>query len=73
MARLASIVIPGIPHHVTQRGNRREQVFFGPADYQAFLDAGGHSESGCFKVCGIAGQAGAEKILELLRDHETKK
>ncbi len=44
-----------------------------PDDYQAFLDAGGHSDSGCFKVCGIAGQVGAEKILELMRDHEIKK
>ncbi len=24
MARLARIVVPGLPHHVTQRGNRRE-------------------------------------------------
>ncbi|MFQ5625862.1 MAG: hypothetical protein ACE5FM_04320, partial [Methyloligellaceae bacterium] len=43
-----------------------------PDDYQAFLDAGGHSDSGCFKVCGIAGQVAAEKILELMRDRETK-
>lgn len=28
MARIARIVVPGLPHHVTQRGNRREQVFF---------------------------------------------
>ena len=27
MARLARIVVPGLPHHVTQRGNRREVVF----------------------------------------------
>jgi len=33
---------------------------------QAFLDAGGHSETGCPKVCGIAAQVAAEKILELL-------
>ena len=38
MARLARIVIPGLPHHVTQRGNRREQVFFGDDDYTAYLD-----------------------------------
>jgi putative transposase len=38
MARLARIVIPDIPHHVTQRGNRRQQVFFGEADYRAYLD-----------------------------------
>lgn len=32
---------------------------------QAFLDAGGHSEAGCPKVCGIAAQVIAEKIMEL--------
>ncbi len=40
-----------------------------PDDYHAFLDAGGHSDSGCFKVCGIAGQVGAEKILEIMQDN----
>ena len=38
MTRLARIVIPGLPHHVTQRGNRRERVFFSEADYQFYLD-----------------------------------
>ena len=38
MARLARLVIPGLPHHVTQRGNRREQVFFDDGDYLAYLD-----------------------------------
>jgi putative transposase len=38
MARLARIVIPGVPHHVTQRGNRRQTVFFGEEDYRAYLD-----------------------------------
>ncbi len=37
MARLARIVIPGIPHHVTQRGNRRLPVFFEDSDYEAYL------------------------------------
>lgn len=37
MARLARIVIPHIPHHVTQRGNRRQDVFFGDDDYRAYL------------------------------------
>lgn len=37
MARLARVVIPGIPHHVTQRGNRRQQVFFHDKDYQTYL------------------------------------
>ena len=43
-----------------------------PVDYQAFLDAGGHSDTGCLKVCGVAAQVGAEKILEILQDRETK-
>ena len=38
MARLARLVVPGHPHHVTQRGVRRMEVFFGPEDYQAYLD-----------------------------------
>ena len=36
MARLARVVAAGIPHHVTQRGNRRQTVFFGDDDYQAY-------------------------------------
>jgi putative transposase len=31
------VVVPGIPHHVTQRGNRREDVFFVRADYRRYL------------------------------------
>jgi len=38
MARLARVVIPGIPHHITQRGNRRQQVFFQDDDYDAYLE-----------------------------------
>jgi putative transposase len=37
MARLARIVIPGAPHHVTQRGNRRQPVFFSDADRTLYL------------------------------------
>lgn len=38
MARLARLVVPGIPHHVTQRGNGRSQTFFGEADYALYRD-----------------------------------
>jgi putative transposase len=38
MARLARIVVPDIPHHVTQRGNRRQDVFFSDEDYAAYRD-----------------------------------
>ncbi len=36
MARLARVVASGLPHHVTQRGNRRQKVFFGDDDYRAY-------------------------------------
>jgi putative transposase len=32
------MVLPGIPHHVTQRGNRRERTFFEEGDYALYLD-----------------------------------
>ncbi|WP_211051432.1 hypothetical protein [Parasphingorhabdus halotolerans] len=38
MARLPRIVILGIPHHVAQRGNRREKTFFEDGDYALYLD-----------------------------------
>lgn len=38
MARQARIVLPDTPHHITQRGNRGEPVFFEKADYEAYID-----------------------------------
>ena len=38
MPRLARIVSLGVPHHVTQRGNRREDVFFTDEDRVAYLE-----------------------------------
>lgn len=37
MPRFARAVVPGVPHHVTQRGVRRMQVFFSHADYRRYL------------------------------------
>jgi putative transposase len=50
MARMARVVPAGIPHHVTQRGNRRQQVFFSDADYAYYLRRLGE---GCRKA-GVA-------------------
>ena len=36
MARMARVVVPGIPHHVTQRGNRRQLVFFIDSDFREY-------------------------------------
>ena len=38
MARIARVVVPGYPHHVTQRGNRRQKTFFSNSDYLAYID-----------------------------------
>ena len=38
MARVARLVIPGMPHHVTQRGNRRQQTFFSGEDYASYVE-----------------------------------
>ncbi|MCB1835844.1 MAG: transposase [Geminicoccaceae bacterium] len=37
MTRLPRAVMPGVPHHVTQRGNRRQVVFFGDDDYRLYI------------------------------------
>ena len=38
MPRLARIVLPGLPHHVTHRGNRRSAVFFRQSDRRSYLE-----------------------------------
>jgi putative transposase len=38
MARLARVVIPDHPHHVTQRGNGRARTFFEDRDYTLYRD-----------------------------------
>ncbi len=36
MARIAWVVVLDLPHHVTERGNRREPVFFEANDYRLY-------------------------------------
>jgi len=50
MPRAARLVLPGIPHHVTQRGNRRQPTFFSDDDYALYLALLRH-------WCGRAGTA----------------
>ena len=38
MARLARIVLPDVPHHVTQRGNRRMEIFSESSDFALYRD-----------------------------------
>ena len=37
MPRVARIVVPGAPHHIVQRGNNRQDVFFVDDDCRAYL------------------------------------
>jgi REP element-mobilizing transposase RayT len=37
MARLARVVVPALPYHLTHRGNRRGPVFFDEVDQQVYL------------------------------------
>ena len=37
MPRIRRIIVPGSPHHVTQRGSRRQQVFFHATDRALYL------------------------------------
>ncbi|MBN1975022.1 MAG: transposase [Sedimentisphaerales bacterium] len=38
MSRIARIVAPGYPHHITHRGNNRQDVFFVDDDRHAYLE-----------------------------------
>lgn len=37
MARIARVVVPEFPHHIIQRGNRRQKVFFDEEDYKEYI------------------------------------
>jgi len=48
MARSARLVIPGMPHHVIQRQNRRHETLFNDGEYAAYLElmASNHARDG---------------------------
>jgi putative transposase len=55
MARLARLVIPGIPYHVTQRGNRRAPTFFEDGDFALYrellAEAARRAEASVWSYC----------------------
>jgi putative transposase len=55
MARIARVVVPGLPYHVTQRGNRREPVFFGADDHRLYrrliAEAARHASTTVWAYC----------------------
>lgn len=38
MARIARVIAPGHPHHIVQRGNRRQPTFFKDEDYELYIE-----------------------------------
>jgi putative transposase len=38
MPRAARIIVPDVPHHITQRGNRQLPIFFSDADRRRYVD-----------------------------------
>jgi putative transposase len=38
MARTARIVVPDVAHHITQRGNNRQDIFFSESDRRFYLE-----------------------------------
>jgi putative transposase len=38
MSRIARVVVPDVPYHITQRGNGRRVIFYTDADRQTYLD-----------------------------------
>ncbi len=55
MPRSARIVIPGLPHHITQRGNRKQTIFFNDYDRAAYVrfltEACQRSGTSCLAWC----------------------
>lgn len=37
MARIARVAVTELPHHIIQRGNRRQKAFFNEDDYGEYL------------------------------------
>lgn len=38
MPRIARVTVPGIPHHITQRGNHRQNTFFNNDSFLTHLE-----------------------------------
>ena len=72
MPRLARIVLPGVPHHITQRGNNRQDVFFVDDDRRVYLDLlGEHAERFGLKVLGYCLMANHVHLIVTPSDEES--
>lgn len=51
MARLSRITVPGLPHYVTQRGNRWQMLFTEPDDYALYRERCRANSVSCWAYC----------------------
>jgi hypothetical protein len=65
MARMAGVGAPGIPHHITQRGNRRQTTFFCEEDYSAYIEL--MSDWGTF----LNAKTSAEEAMSIQQHEQT--
>jgi hypothetical protein len=80
MTRLARMVVSGLPHHVTQRGNRREPIFFEDGDQEIYRDLLGEqahhrsdepSTGNSFMGCSPAEPKSASPVLQRFSPNPT--
>jgi putative transposase len=72
MPRVARIVIPGVPHHVTQRGNNRQDVFFTDDDRGVYLRLlGRHSQEFGLQVLGYCLMTNHVHLVAVPEDEES--
>ena len=77
MPRLARTVVAGCAHHITQRGNNRQDVFFVDDDRHVYLELlreeEGRSLGGMITVLTEAAKGLNEKIEALQAENQTLK
>jgi len=47
MARRPRIAVPAYPHHIIQRGNNRQAIFFTEDDYRCYIESLRQAKSTC--------------------------
>lgn len=64
--------MPGVPHHVTQRGNDRRQVFFSSGDHRLYLDLLGlHAARSGVEVLGYCLMPNHVHLLAIPRQEDS--
>ena len=65
MPRVARIIVPGCPHHVTQRGDNRQDVFFVDDDRRVYVENRGKSGQSPISGAIVVGRASNLLLAQL--------